>query len=389
MEMTEKMKCPHCGMELTLDELYKTQMDKMLEKGKEELLKDALKNKDEENELKIAEAVKKATEDQGKQISDLIAQVKRLTEANQKATEDMQKMAQKQFDLQQEAQNAKLEAQKEFNQKSEELKAQSKKEAEEASSEKIASLEKKLQDVNKALEESQQKLEQGSQQLQGEVQELQLEHYLHMEFPADKIEEVEKGKLGADVIQTVVNDIGKVCGVIVWESKNVKGWKNEFIPKLRSDMEKVDGDIGVLVSNVFGKNMEEFTYQNGVWLICPSNVLAIARVLRNGIIEVSKARAVAEHKETIEDAVYEFVTSSAFRNRIENIGKQYIALKNAIYNTKVHMDREWGKQMKMLDNLVENTQGILGDVDAFLLQAGANDVPMLETSEEELDSEEE
>ena len=153
-------------------------------------------------------------------------------------------------------------------------------------------------------------------------------------------------------------------------------------------MEKVNGDLGVLVSNVFGKNMEEFTYQDGVWLIRPSNVLAIARALRNEIIAVSKARVVAEHKETVQDAVYEFVTSATFRNRIENIGKQYIALKDAIYRAKVHMDREWGKQMTMLDNLVENTQGILGDVDAFLLQSGEDNL-QLEAPEEEPDSEDE
>ena len=370
METVETMKCPHCVMDITLDELFKTQMGKRMEGERAKIAEEILKNKDAENEQRIAAAVKEATEEQGKQINELLDQIKRLTDANQKATEKMQEMAQTQFDLQQKLNNVQLDAQKEFNAKSEELVAKARKDADEANSEKNAAYEKKIHDLSKLLEESQRKIEQGSQQLQGEVQELQLEDCLHQEFPMDRVEEVEKGKLGADVIQTVVNDIGKPCGVIVWESKNVKGWKNEFIPKLRSDMEKVNGDLGVLVSNVFGKNMEEFTYQDGVWLIRPSNVLAIARALRNEIIAVSKARAVAEHKETVQDAVYEFVTSATFRNRIENIGKQYITLKDAIYRAKVHMDREWGKQMTMLDNLVENTQGILGDVDAFLLQSG-------------------
>lgn len=388
METVETMKCPHCGMDITLDELFKTQMGKRMEGERAKIAEEILKNKDAENEQRIAAAVKEATEEQGKKINELLDQIKRLTDANQKATEKMQEMAQTQFDLQQKLNNVQLDAQKEFNAKSEELVAKARKDADEANSEKNAAYEKKIHDLSKLLEESQRKIEQGSQQLQGEVQELQLEDCLHQEFPMDRVEEVEKGKLGADVIQTVVNDIGKPCGVIVWESKNVKGWKNEFIPKLRSDMEKVNGDLGVLVSNVFGKNMEEFTYQDGVWLIRPSNVLAIARALRNEIIAVSKARAVAEHKETVQDAVYEFVTSAAFRNRIENIGKQYIALKDAIYRAKVHMDREWGKQMTMLDNLVENTQGILGDVDAFLLQSGEGNLQLEAPDEDqETDSE--
>ncbi|WP_400210224.1 DUF2130 domain-containing protein [Methanomethylophilus alvi] len=388
MDTEMKMKCPHCGMDITLDELFKTQMGKKMEGERAKIAEEILKGRDEETNQKIASAVKEATEEQGKKITELLEQIKRLTDANQKATEKMQEMAQTQFELQQKLQNVQLDEQTKFNEKSDELVQKTRKETEELIGGKLALAEQKIKELSKSLEESQRKLEQGSQQLQGEVQELQLEDCLHQEFPMDRIEEVEKGKLGADVIQTVVNDIGKPCGVIVWESKNVKGWKNEFIPKLRSDMEKVNGDLGVLVSNVFGKNMEEFTYQDGVWLIRPSNVLAIARALRNEIIAVSKARAVAEHKETVQDAVYEFVTSATFRNRIENIGKQYIALKDAIYRAKVHMDREWGKQMTMLDNLVENTQGILGDVDAFLLQSGEDNL-QLEAPEEEPDSEDE
>ncbi|WP_400238422.1 DUF2130 domain-containing protein [Methanomethylophilus alvi] len=388
MDTEMKMKCPHCGMDITLDELFKTQMGKKMEGERAKIAEEILKGRDEETNQKIASAVKEATEEQGKKITELLEQIKRLTDANQKATEKMQEMAQTQFELQQKLQNVQLDEQTKFNEKSDELVQKTRKETEELIGGKLALAEQKIKELSKSLEESQRKLEQGSQQLQGEVQELQLEDCLHQEFPMDRIEEVEKGKLGADVIQTVVNDIGKPCGVIVWESKNVKGWKNEFIPKLRSDMEKVNGDLGVLVSNVFGKNMEEFTYQDGVWLIRPSNVLAIARALRNEIIAVSKARAVAEHKETVQDAVYEFVTSATFRNRIENIGKQYIALKDAIYRAKVHMDREWGKQMTMLDNLVENTQGILGDVDAFLLQSSEDNL-QLEAPEEEPDSEDE
>lgn len=388
METEMKMKCPHCGMDITLDELFKTQMGKRMEGEREKIAEEILKNKDAENEQKIAEEVRKATEEQGKQIEKLLAQIESLTESNRKATEEIQKMLKNEADLKQQVHDADVEAQKKFNGQIDDIYKKAKEKADEEHAAEIAALKKKVDDANEATETIKRKLEQGSQQLQGEVQELQLEDCLHQEFPMDRIEEVEKGKLGADVIQTVVNDIGKPCGVIVWESKNVKGWKNEFIPKLRSDMEKVNGDLGVLVSNVFGKNMEEFTYQDGVWLIRPSNVLAIARALRNEIIAVSKARAVAEHKETVQDAVYEFVTSKTFRNRIENIGKQYIALKDAIYRAKVHMDREWGKQMTMLDNLVENTQGILGDVDAFLLQSSEDNL-QLEAPEEDPDSEDE
>ncbi len=386
MDMIEKMKCPHCGMEITLDELIRTQMGKRMEEEKAKVLEEALKNRDAENEKKISAAVDKATEEQGEQITKLLDQIQRLSEANQKATEEMQKMAQNQFELQQKLQNAQLDAQKEFNAKAQELVAQAKKDAEDANSEKIAALEKKLKDVSTDLGESQHKLEQGSQQLQGEVQELRLEECLRLEFPFDRIAEVEKGKPGADVIQTVVSPSGRVCGTIVWESKNVKGWKNDFIPKLRADMEAVDGDVGILVSSVFGKNMGEFTLQDGVWLIRPANVMPIARLIRDGVVKASDAKIIAERNGTVQEAVFEFVTSPVFRNRIQNIGQQYLALEKDITDTKRYMDRHWEKQRTMLDNLVTNTQSILVDVDAHLLLSDSGKSLLLESPEEELES---
>ena len=379
MDVSEKMVCPNCGSELNLDELYMAQIAKRYEEKSNKVLQDTIRHKDEETEKKMAEAVKKATAQQGKQIKDLMEKIQYLTEVNQKATKEMQKMMNDQLELQQKLQNAQLVAQKQLSEKADEIYHKAKKESDEANEAKIASLKKQLKDANNATEEVKRKLSQGSQQLQGEIQELQLEDCLRTEFPLDKIVEVEKGKLGADIIQTVVSRGGKACGTIVWESKNVKTWKNDFIPKLREDMERVNGDVGILVSAVFGSNMVEFTNQDGVWLIKPKNAISIARIIRDGLIKASQAMSVAEHKETMQGAIYEFVTSSAFRNRIENIGRQYRALDNEISRTKISMDRHWETQRKMIDNLVENTQSILGDVDAYLLQADSENIAMIES----------
>ena len=108
METIETMKCPHCGMDITLDELFKTQMGKRMEGEREKIAKEILKDRDEETDKRIAAAVKEATEEQGKKINELLDQIKRLTDANQKATEKMQEMAQTQFELQQKLQNVQL-----------------------------------------------------------------------------------------------------------------------------------------------------------------------------------------------------------------------------------------------------------------------------------------
>lgn len=379
MNGTYQLKCSECGAVLNIDQLFMAQMGRELEEANRRKLLEAMefqkRHLKEESERDAEEAIRKATEAQTKRIDELLEQVRLLNEANQKANAELLEFQKTQFKLQQAAQSAELEAQKKLNEQAAELYEKAKKEAQEAASAEIAALEKKVKDANEATEEIKRKLQQGSQQLQGEVQELKLEECLRSEFPLDTIEEVEKGKPGADVIQTVVNRNGRVCGRIVWESKNVKNWSNGFIPKLREDMARVKGDVGIIVSHVFGKNMAEFTLEDGVWLVKPTNALSMARLIRERIVSVNDAKLIAEHKESIQDAVYNFVTSPAFRNRMENIGRQYRALDEEINKTKDSMVKHWETQRKLIDELVGNTQGILGEVNSFIVQADVKSLP--------------
>ena len=309
----------------------------------------------------------------------MTAQIKVLTKSIEKANKERDELLTKQIELKQEAKDAKLAAKKELDGQVDEIYQKAKKESDEENASKIAALEKKVVDANEATEAVKRKLEQGSQQLQGEIQELELRDCLSAEFPMDIVEDVEKGRNGADVIQTVVNKNGKICGKIVWESKNVKNWSNTFIPKLRDDMNRVKGDVGILVSNVFGKDMFDFTKQDGVWLVRPRDALSMARLVREYIIGVSDALLVVQRKVTVEDAVYAYVTSSEFRNTLENIGRRYLALKREIEDTERLIKKHYKTQYTLIDELVGDTQNIIGEVNAYLLQAG----PSKETEEDE------
>ena len=371
--MTESkvMKCPHCGKELNMDEIFTTQMKDRLES--EVGIEIQKRMKETENDLKVrydklmadrlAEATARSNEENARLSKTLESMEKLMVER----TKELDLMIEEQVKLKEQLSSAKNEAKKELAEQYDEMYKKAVEEASESKEDEILILKKKLADAEKATDELKRKIDQGSQQLQGEVREIRLEEELKVEFPMDVIEEVDKGKLGADIIQTVVDRKGKICGRIVWECKNVKTWKNEFIPKLRDDVELAKGDVGILVSSVFGRNMAEFTLEGGVWLITPGNSVAIGRMIRDGIIRVKEARAISERKENVKDEVYAFVTSSAFRNRIENIGRQYMMLDQEITKTKNDMDKHFSAQRKLIDGLVENTQGILGEVSTFMI----------------------
>ena len=156
--------------------------------------------------------------------------------------------------------------------------------------------EKKLQDAIKANEELRRKLEQGSQQTQGEVLELDFENALVSEFPDDEIVAVAKGKNGADIRQIVKTPKGTTCGVILWETKRVKAWANDWPEKLKNDLRAEKANIPIIVTNVFPRgfktNMGVF---EGVWIVGYSLGLPLSQLMRQRLIDVAREKYFAQN----------------------------------------------------------------------------------------------
>src|SRR5262249_29138435 len=99
----------------------------------------------------------------------------------------------------------------------------------------IAQIRTQMEQAQKEAADLKRKLEQGSQQVQGETLELGIEAMLREAFPLDLIEAVPKGVTGADLLQRVRSVSGAVCGTIVWETKQTKGWNPSWLRKLKDD----------------------------------------------------------------------------------------------------------------------------------------------------------
>jgi hypothetical protein len=96
--------------------------------------------------------------------------------------------------------------------------------------------------MQRQIEELRRKADQGSQQLQGEVLELELEALLRARFSGDIIEAVPRGEFGGDIIHRVRNELGRICGTMLWEAKSTKTWSNKWPEKLRKDQRSALAD---------------------------------------------------------------------------------------------------------------------------------------------------
>ena len=222
---------------------------------------------------------------------------------------------------------------------------------------------KKIDDASKANDDLKRKLEQGSQQLQGEVLELELETELTSAYPLDDIEPVKKGVNGADVLQTVRLRSGTVCGKIVWETKRAANWSNGWVAKLKTDMQEVSGDIGVLVSTAFPAGINEpFVQRDGIWLVKPGFVKSVSEALRTVLTEAQRQRVVSVGKNEQMEALYDYICSTQFVQRIKAVVDHQEQMRLELEKEKSAIQRIWKKREGQIGGITNQMMSICGEL---------------------------
>jgi hypothetical protein len=231
-----------------------------------------------------------------------------------------------------------------------------------------------LDRVQQALERAQKAGVSG--ELAGEVAERTLIERLTDAFGEDQIGSVGRGKQGADVLQSVQGG-----GLILWESKDrYENWSNEWIPKLKRDRDEAKASVGVLVTTVGpgSKPVRVPTYEDGIMLTPPGLVVGVASLLRPMLGEIARQRRLYDKQETLQEAVYAWVTSQGFRNGIAAIAENLQTLEREVGRAKIN-HAKWFKRMEVG---IERTTRALGEFYGSAQgQARLPDLPLLSLSD--------
>jgi hypothetical protein len=228
-------------------------------------------------------------------------------------------------------------------------------------------LQKKLDDMVAQLAEAQRRSAQGSQQLQGEVLELALEEGLRREFALDVIEEVKKGVRGGDVIHRVVTRDGKHAGILLWETKRARDFSTPWIAKLKEDMRNSGAEVGLLVTMPTALPREwvsgqSFGLHDGVYIVVWSAALHLGQVLRAALLDVHKQRLVSAGKGEKMEAVYDYVTSPQFANKLRAVHEAMQRMREELESEKNQTQQRWARREKQLQVGVAALLGIGGEI---------------------------
>ncbi|NOR55737.1 MAG: DUF2130 domain-containing protein [Sulfurovum sp.] len=433
MSVQNSIKCPNCGTQIDIDEIfyhqieekfkqqhlqdqkklkdeieakrkeYKTHLDTLKvkedalkeekEKFDEELrkathaqlkverakLQDALKKELVEEQSESMALLQKELEEKSKQVQELnaskamIEKLKReKDEVASKAKADAQIALSKQL----------LEEKEKLAKQANEMKEQTLKEIREASELELKAKDEQIAQMAKSIEDAKRKAEQGSMQIQGEALELAIEGWLSSQFPFDTVDEVKKGAFGADCVQTIHTRELQNCGVICYESKNTKAWSDSWVTKLKQDMLKVNADIGVLVTSVYPKDMDRMGFVDGIWVCSLDEFKGSVSLLRESLIRVHKTVQKEENRGDKMALLYNYLTGNEFGMQMKSIVDGFMTMQTELDKERRSLMASWKRRQKLIDGVLQNTTEMYGSLQGIAGSGALGHIEALELPEE-------
>ncbi len=360
-----KTNCPNCGAEIKLEDTIAAPLLAAKEQQHQTQLK---AEREKAEQAAMAKATAKSAELLDAQTKKLAEMETLMAERAKKLKAAQEKEAQflaKERALEDQQRELNLTIEKKVSAAQQEIFKKAQLEAGEAQALKLKEKDEQLASMAKKIEELQKKSAQGSQQLQGEALELHLEDILAAKFPTDRIDPVGKGVNGADLQQFVIARSGEVAGSILWESKRTKNWSNDWPAKLKADQRAAGAEIGILVSEARPDGIDSFEFHEGIYVAAPRYVLPLALVTRQMLLGVAKSRANQSGQKEKSALVYEYLTGSQFRHRVEAICEHFNAMQDELQKERAAMQRLWAKREKQIQGVIDNTVGLYGDLEGI------------------------
>jgi hypothetical protein len=168
------------------------------------------------------------------------------------------------------------------------------------------------------LAELQRQLEKKTADEIGEGAEVDLFEELKAEFRGDLIERLTKREGGADIRHTVMHN-GKECGVIVYDSKDRGGWRDEYVTKLARDQRAAKAEYAILSTRKFPTKKSQVHVNDGVIIANPARVLVLAQIIRKHMVHVHALRLSNTERAKKTAALYEFMTSERCAQLFDSI----------------------------------------------------------------------
>ena len=355
-EVSQVITCPSCGAEIKLTEAFLYPFQQEWKRQWEA-----------ESKPKLDAEKEKALEEKNKTIEELRSEVKHKDNELEKAQNYERELRNKVKKIEAREKALDLEVERKLDEE--------KKKIGEKHNIELLEKNKQLSNMQQQIDELKKRSEQISPQTRGDALQYELERILKLTFADDEIQVIKRGVKGADVIQKVKDRGTRLCGTILWESKNTKRWNNSWIDKLKNDQRNQKADIAVLASITIPEGIQNFGMIQGVWVTCLPVACCLADVLRFSLIEIATNRLASVDRDQKIEALYDYLSSPHFKQRIEPIVEALGSMYQELNHEKRAMESIWAQREKEIDKAIKATARFYGDIRGII---GGTFLPQIE-----------
>ena len=221
-------------------------------------------------------------------------------------------------------------------------------------------------------------------EIEGEALEVVIEERLKSEFLLDDINPVSRGRKGADILQTVVDERGTPGEKILWEIKSHENWQDKWLTKIRQDALDNGSSVKVIITRAMPSNVDRFDSIGDVWICQPHEAMIVAHLLREMCIRVRSEQRTQAHLMTIQERVVEYIRSPEFESAMSAVLEAYRDMQDDNRKLREYVLSKTKKQDKNLQAVVDALTSVIGSMSAI---GAAEDFPitnLLDESNEEV-----
>jgi hypothetical protein len=221
------------------------------------------------------------------------------------------------------------------------------------------------QKLSAKLEDLARQLEKKTANELGEGAEIDLFEALKDEFGGDRIKRVGKGAAGADIIHKIIHN-DKVCGKIVYDSKNRNAWRNEYVTKLRDDQVAEKAEHAILAALKFPSDQRQLCIQDGVIIANPARVVALVQMIRRHVVQVHTLRLSNTERAKKTADLYEFIRSERCTQLFERIDGHAESLFKLQEQDKKAHDATWNRQSTLYRGIQKTCGELSSEIDRII-----------------------
>jgi hypothetical protein len=366
----ETINCPDCGTEIDIEEIQvhhlreqvEAEMRDVFEKSKDQEIKAALKKASQEQKAELA-----AQEEQIGELSKALKAAKKAELERDQLKEDLEDQ------VMIESAKAATKARKDTLATMNDV---VKEKVEVALIDKETEIEKLRLKNDRLAERVEQGLKQNRSaggEIEGEALEVVIETRLKNEFLLDEITPVARGRKGADILQTVVDERGTPGEKILWEIKGHENWQEKWLAKIRQDALDNSALVKVIVTRALPPNVDRFDSIGDVWVCQPHEAMIVAHLLREMCIRVRSEQRTQAHLMTIQERVVEYIRSPEFESAMNAVLEAYRDMQDDNRKLREYVLSKTKKQDKNLQAVVDALTSVIGTMSAI---GAAEDFPI-------------